>query len=132
MCRCADVCLPVDVSAAADESRQSHCFLVCALHGICPSSFVLRCCISAVPARKAGRKPPVGIEYSQRDSTDGRFVLSQVVETVQSKAEKYFAILMDRAYGGPVVVASAKGGVTIEDIAAADPSAIIKEPIDIM
>jgi len=93
---------------------------------------VLRCCISAVPARKAGRKPPVGIEYSQRDSTDGRFVLSQVVETVQSKAEKYFAILMDRAYGGPVVVASAKGGVTIEDIAAADPSAIIKEPIDIM
>jgi len=56
----------------------------------------------------------------------------QVVETVQSKAEKYFAILMDRAYGGPVVVASAKGGVTIEDIAAADPSAIIKEPIDIM
>jgi succinyl-CoA synthetase beta subunit len=67
-----------------------------------------------------------------RDSTDGRLVLLQVVETVQSKAEKYFAILMDRAYGGPVVVASAKGGVTIEDIAAADPSAIIKEPIDIM
>ena len=55
----------------------------------------------------------------------------QVVETVQSKAEKYFAILMDRAYGGPVVVASAKGGVTIEDIAAADPTCIIKEPINI-
>jgi len=56
----------------------------------------------------------------------------QVVETVQSKSEKYFAILMDRSFGGPVVVASAKGGVTIEDIAEEDPSAIIKEPIDIM
>lgn len=33
-----------------------------------------------------------------------------IVETVQTKSEKYFAILMDRAYGGPVVVASATGG----------------------
>jgi succinyl-CoA synthetase beta subunit len=55
----------------------------------------------------------------------------QIVETVQTKSEKYFAILMDRAFGGPVVIASAKGGVTIEDIAAKDPSCIIKEPIDI-
>lgn len=31
-----------------------------------------------------------------------------VVETVHSKEEKYFAILMDRAFGGPVVVASAQ------------------------
>merc|ERR1712205_174944 len=55
----------------------------------------------------------------------------QVVETVQTKVEKYFAILMDRKFGGPVIVASAQGGVTIEDIAAANPDAIIKEPIDI-
>ena len=27
-----------------------------------------------------------------------------VVETVLTKEEKYFAILLDRAYGGPVVV----------------------------
>jgi succinyl-CoA synthetase beta subunit len=33
---------------------------------------------------------------------------------------------MDRSYGGPVVIASATGGVTIEDIAAANPAAIIK------
>lgn len=54
-----------------------------------------------------------------------------VVETVHTKEEKYFAILLDRAYGGPVVIASATGGVTIEDIAAANPDAIIKEPVDI-
>ncbi len=54
-----------------------------------------------------------------------------IVVAVQTKVEKYFAILMDRAYGGPVIVASAQGGVTIEDIAAANPSAIIKEAVDI-
>eukprot|EP00960_Hanusia_phi_P060847 764651-Hanusia_phi.AAC.3 len=42
-----------------------------------------------------------------------------------------FDKMLFRSYGGPVIVASAKGGVTIEDIAAADPSAIIKEPVDI-
>ena len=54
-----------------------------------------------------------------------------VVDAVETKVEKYFAILMDRAYGGPVIVASAQGGVTIEDIAAANPAAIIKEAVDI-
>jgi len=54
-----------------------------------------------------------------------------IVEAVQGVDEKYFAILMDRSFGGPVVVASARGGVTIEDIAEKDPSAIIKDPIDI-
>ncbi len=54
-----------------------------------------------------------------------------IVDAVETKVEKYFAILMDRAYGGPVIVASAQGGVTIEDIAAANPSAIIKEAVDI-
>ena len=37
----------------------------------------------------------------------------------------------DRAVGGPLIIASAKGGVTIEDIAEKDPSCIIKEPVDI-
>lgn len=54
-----------------------------------------------------------------------------IVDAVETKVEKYFAILMDRAFGGPVIVASAQGGVTIEDIAAANPAAIIKEAVDI-
>jgi succinyl-CoA synthetase beta subunit len=49
-----------------------------------------------------------------------------IVEMVQTKQEKYFAILMDRSFGGPVVIASATCGVTIEDIATANPAAIIK------
>jgi succinyl-CoA synthetase beta subunit len=54
-----------------------------------------------------------------------------IVDAVQAKDEKYVAVLMDRSFGGPVVVASAQGGVTIEDIAAKNPDAIIKHPIDI-
>ena len=29
----------------------------------------------------------------------------------------YFAILLDRAFGGPVVIACAEGGTSIEDLA---------------
>lgn len=32
---------------------------------------------------------------------------------------------------GPVIIASAQGGINIEEVAAADPEAIIYEPIDI-
>jgi succinyl-CoA synthetase beta subunit len=46
--------------------------------------------------------------------------------------ERYFAILMDRASGGPILIGSKVGGTSIEDIAAADPSAIIKMPVDII
>jgi succinyl-CoA synthetase beta subunit len=54
-----------------------------------------------------------------------------VVEQVKPKHEKYFAILYDRASQGPLVIASAIGGVTIEDIAEQHPEQIIKEPINI-
>ena len=32
---------------------------------------------------------------------------------------------------GPVLIASAQGGMNIEDVAAENPDAIIKEPVDI-
>jgi succinyl-CoA synthetase beta subunit len=46
--------------------------------------------------------------------------------------ERYFAILMDRSSGGPVLIGSKVGGTSIEDIAEEDPSAIIKMPVDII
>merc|ERR1712019_227558 len=55
-----------------------------------------------------------------------------IAEKVQIVGEKYFAILMDRGSGGPLMIGSKTGGTSIEDIAAADPTAIIKMPIDIM
>ena len=46
--------------------------------------------------------------------------------------EMYFAILLDRAYGGPVVIACAEGGTSIEDLAEKYPEKIKKVPIDIV
>jgi len=55
-----------------------------------------------------------------------------VAECIDIKRECYFAIVMDRASGGPMMIASQKGGMNIEDVAKEDPSAIFTEPIDIM
>lgn len=54
-----------------------------------------------------------------------------IQERVNPKRELYFAILMDRASNGPVVVASTAGGMNIEDVAANTPHLIHKQPIDI-
>jgi succinyl-CoA synthetase beta subunit len=52
-------------------------------------------------------------------------------EGITIDSEYYFAILMDRAYGGPVIVASTEGGMDIEEVAETNPAAIIKEPVSI-
>merc|ERR1711957_600628 len=51
---------------------------------------------------------------------------------VSIAGEKYFAILNDRGSGGPIMIGSKVGGTSIEDIAEADPTAIIKMPVDIV
>lgn len=54
-----------------------------------------------------------------------------IVERLYPRRELYFAIMMERQYGGPVLLASSVGGVNIEEIAAENPEAIITEPINI-
>ncbi|KAJ8601495.1 hypothetical protein CTAYLR_006715 [Chrysophaeum taylorii] len=44
--------------------------------------------------------------------------------------EMYFAILLDRAFGGPVVIACSEGGTSIEDLAEEKPDLIVKVPVD--
>jgi succinyl-CoA synthetase beta subunit len=46
--------------------------------------------------------------------------------------EKYFAIIMDRAYHGPVIVASPMGGMDIEHVAETHPDKIYKRKIDFL
>jgi succinyl-CoA synthetase beta subunit len=53
-----------------------------------------------------------------------------VAESAEIAREIYFAILLDRATAGPLVVASTEGGVEIETVAAKSPKKIIREPID--
>ncbi|KAL8212740.1 UNVERIFIED_CONTAM: Succinate--CoA ligase [GDP-forming] subunit beta, mitochondrial [Gekko kuhli] len=54
-----------------------------------------------------------------------------VAEALNISRETYFAILMDRACNGPVLVGSPEGGVDIEEVAAKSPELIFKEEIDI-
>lgn len=49
-----------------------------------------------------------------------------VAEALDISRETYFAILMDRAYNGPVMVGSPQGGVDIEEVAASNPELIFK------
>jgi len=41
----------------------------------------------------------------------------------------YFAILLDRASGGPVIIACSEGGTSIEDLAEEKPELIVKVPV---
>jgi succinyl-CoA synthetase beta subunit len=54
-----------------------------------------------------------------------------VNEGITIHSEYYFAILMDRAFNGPVIVASTEGGMDIEEVAETNPGAIVKTPVDI-
>src|SRR5438309_1311733 len=53
-----------------------------------------------------------------------------VAESAEIAREIYFAILLDRATAGSLVVASTEGGVEIETVAAKSPEKIIRESID--
>ncbi|XP_048005437.1 succinate--CoA ligase [ADP-forming] subunit beta, mitochondrial [Leguminivora glycinivorella] len=55
-----------------------------------------------------------------------------VTERKFPRREFYVAIMMERSFNGPVIIASSQGGVNIEDVAAENPEAITYEPIDIM
>lgn len=49
-----------------------------------------------------------------------------VAESVPISRETYLAILLDRESNAPVIVASAAGGMDIEDVAKTHPDKIVK------
>uniref|UniRef100_A0A3B4ARV4 succinate--CoA ligase (ADP-forming) n=1 Tax=Periophthalmus magnuspinnatus TaxID=409849 RepID=A0A3B4ARV4_9GOBI len=71
--------------------------------------------------------------YTKQTGEAGR-ICNQVFicERRYPRREYYFAITMERSYQGPVLIGSSQGGVNIEDVAAENPDAIVKEPIDIV
>ncbi|XP_032678169.1 succinate--CoA ligase [ADP-forming] subunit beta, mitochondrial [Odontomachus brunneus] len=54
-----------------------------------------------------------------------------VTQRMFPRKEYYLAVMMERAFGGPVIIASSQGGVNIEEVAATNPGAIMYEPIDL-
>jgi succinyl-CoA synthetase beta subunit len=53
-----------------------------------------------------------------------------IEETLPIAKELYLGIVLDRMQGLPVFMASAAGGMEIEEVAASNPDAILKEPFD--
>lgn len=45
--------------------------------------------------------------------------------------EFYFAVMMERSFNGPVIIASSQGGVNIEEVAEKSPNAITYDPVDV-
>ena len=62
---------------------------------------------------------------------DGRLVKRILVEeTLPIERELYLGVALDRAIGKPVLMASAEGGMDIEEVAANTPELILKEVIE--
>lgn len=70
---------------------------------------------------------------TKQTGSEGR-ICNKVMVTERKfpRQEYYFAIMMERAFDGPVLIASSQGGVDIEEVAAESPEALVYEKIDIM
>jgi succinyl-CoA synthetase beta subunit len=67
---------------------------------------------------------------TKQTSAKGQKVSTLLVQEAADIArEIYVGMVMDRESGVPILMASAEGGVDIEEVAAKNPDAILKEPI---
>src|SRR6201990_158127 len=87
-------------------------------------------CNSAEEARDLAWKRLGQALVTHQTGPNGKVVNTVLVaKSVNIAREIYFAILLDRATAGPLVVASTEGGVEIETVAAKTPEKIIREPV---
>merc|ERR1712088_42919 len=69
---------------------------------------------------------------TKQTGSDGRICNSvMVTERKYTRKEYYIAFMNERAFNGPVIIASSEGGVNIEEVAEKNPDAIAKFPIDV-
>jgi succinyl-CoA synthetase beta subunit len=62
---------------------------------------------------------------------EGRIVRKVLVEeALEAERELYLALTLDRSRARPVAIASRSGGMEIEEVAARDPKAVVREAID--
>ncbi|MGO8764956.1 MAG: ADP-forming succinate--CoA ligase subunit beta [Limisphaerales bacterium] len=68
---------------------------------------------------------------TKQTGADGRKVQTLLIsEGVKIKKEFYLAVLLDRAAGRPVIMASTEGGMDIEEVAEKHPEKLFKEWVD--
>jgi succinyl-CoA synthetase beta subunit len=93
----------------------------------------VKVCQTAAQVKEFAAKM-LGAKLVTKQTGPGGQLCSKVLvnEGITIDKEFYFAILMDRKYGGPVLVASTEGGMDIEEVAEKTPDAIITQPVDIV
>jgi succinyl-CoA synthetase beta subunit len=68
---------------------------------------------------------------TRQTGPEGRIVGRVLIEEgLQIERELYLSMLLDRAAGRPVIIASAAGGMDIEEVAATHPEKIVREHVD--
>jgi len=68
---------------------------------------------------------------TKQTGPEGRLVSKLLVAAAPNiQKELYLAVLLDRASGRPVMMASTEGGMDIEEVAARTPEKIVKESLD--
>ena len=88
-------------------------------------------CKSPAEARDLASKMLGQTLVTHQTGAAGRVVNTVLIaKSVEIEREVYFAILVDRATGGPMIVASTEGGVEIEAVAEKSPEKIMREPVD--
>jgi succinyl-CoA synthetase beta subunit len=87
-------------------------------------------CKSPAEAREIAAKMLGQTLVTHQTGPAGRVVNKVlVVKSAEIAREIYFAILLDRATAGPLIVVSTEGGVEIETVAEKSPEKIMREPI---
>merc|ERR1711884_760258 len=70
---------------------------------------------------------------TKQTGSDGRICNSvMITERKYTRKEYYIAFMNERAFNGPVIIASSEGGANIEETAEKNPDAIVKFPIDVV
>jgi succinyl-CoA synthetase beta subunit len=91
----------------------------------------VKLCRSAQDVEDKARAMLGQVLVTKQTGAEGRLVRKVLVAAAPDiRKELYLAVLLDRATGRPIVMASTEGGVDIEEVAEKTPEKIIKETID--
>jgi succinyl-CoA synthetase beta subunit len=129
---------PEEAEKVATDLKTSHLVVKAQIHaggrgkGVFKNGLKggVRLCSTPAEARELAQNMLGHYLVTNQTGPDGRLVHKvMIAESVEIQREVYFAILMDRESGLPVVVVSTEGGVDIETVAEKSPDKIYREKV---
>ena len=91
----------------------------------------VRLCRAESEVREAAGALLGSVLVTKQTGPDGRLVRTLLVEEgVEIARELYASLVVDRSSGRPILIASAAGGMDIEEVAATAPEKILTETVD--